>query len=96
MDKNLPNSNSEELPVPTPDRPMMPQDYGIPESASGTLPWSFVDEQMEAARNYWVTTVRPDGRPHAMPVWGAWVNGKLYVEAAQKRAGIATSPPTPG
>jgi hypothetical protein len=46
----------------------MPDGYGIPESTSGTLPWSFVDEQMLTARNYWVVTVRPDGRPHAMPV----------------------------
>lgn len=24
------------------------------------------------ATTYWVSTVRPDGRPHATPVWGVW------------------------
>jgi PPOX class probable F420-dependent enzyme len=30
------------------------------------------------ARNYWVITVRPDGRPHAAPVWGIWWGGTLW------------------
>jgi len=73
----------------------MPDGYGIPESTSGTLPWSFVDEQMLTARNYWVVTVRPDGRPHAMPVWGAWLHGKLYIEgspATRRHRNITTNP----
>jgi len=41
------------------------------------LPWSFVDERMTKARNYWVCTTRPDGRPHARPVDGVWVDGAL-------------------
>ncbi len=27
----------------------------------------------------WLTTVRPDGRPHSTPVWHVWVEGKAYV-----------------
>lgn len=30
------------------------------------------------ARNYWVVTVRPDGRPHTAPVWGIWWDGTLW------------------
>lgn len=30
------------------------------------------------SRNYWIVTARPDGRPHAAPVWGVWVEGSLY------------------
>lgn len=41
-------------------------------SGSGLLPWSHVVQCMSAARNYWVATSSPDGRPHAMPVWGIW------------------------
>jgi general stress protein 26 len=44
----------------------------------GTLPWSHVVERMAAPRNYWVTTVQPNGRPHAVPVWGVWVENTLY------------------
>lgn len=29
------------------------------------------------ARNYWVATTRPDGRPHTVPVWGVWVDQTL-------------------
>lgn len=55
-----------------PSRPHMPG-YGIrPASEGGLLPWSFVSESMAAARNYWVSSTRPDGRPHAVPVWGLW------------------------
>jgi hypothetical protein len=60
----------------------MPDGYGVPETVKGTLPWRYVDERMLEAKNYWVATVRPDGRPHAMPVWGAWIDGRLYIEGS--------------
>ena len=39
---------------------------------TGLLPWSWAEERLVASRNYWVVTRWPDGRPHAMPVWGIW------------------------
>ncbi len=60
-----------------PSRPHIPG-YGISESEEGMLSWSHVGERMESARNYWVGTTRPDGRPHAVPVWGVWVDGTFY------------------
>lgn len=33
---------------------------------------------MAAARNYWICTTRPDGRPHAVPVWGVWVDDTFF------------------
>lgn len=59
------------------------------------LPWSFVEERMAASRNYWISTTRPDGRPHAAPVWGAWVDGTLYFGSAprsQKARNLAANP----
>jgi nitroimidazol reductase NimA-like FMN-containing flavoprotein (pyridoxamine 5'-phosphate oxidase superfamily) len=47
--------------------------YGVPEDDDGMLSWSWAVERLERARNYWVSTTRPDGRPHAMPVWGLWL-----------------------
>jgi len=59
-------------------RPSMP-DYGITsEPTEGMLTWDWVDTQMEQSRNYWICTTRPDGRPHAAPVWGVWLNNTLY------------------
>ncbi|MQA84887.1 MAG: pyridoxamine 5'-phosphate oxidase [Streptosporangiales bacterium] len=48
--------------------------YGIagPDEGTGLLPWSWAEERLVSSRNYWVATVWPDGRPHAMPVWGVW------------------------
>lgn len=62
---------------PLAQRPAMP-DYGISSDPDGLLPWSFADQQLAAARNYWIVTTRPDGRPHAAPVWGVWVDGAFY------------------
>jgi hypothetical protein len=53
-------------------------EYGIPTSIEGTLPWSHVGERMAKARNYWIGTIHPEGRPHVMPVWGVWVDDTLY------------------
>ena len=52
----------------------MPTGYGIATADQGQLPWAWVEEQCTAARNYWICTTRPDGRPHAMPVWGLWLD----------------------
>ena len=47
-------------------------DYGVDGSSWEPLPWSWAAERLAANRNFWVVTVSPDGRPHAMPVWGVW------------------------
>jgi PPOX class probable F420-dependent enzyme len=48
------------------------------EQGSGLLPWSWAVQQLTGSRNYWLATVGPDGQPHAMPVWGAWLDGALW------------------
>jgi len=65
--------------LPRVSRPFMPG-YGIqgPDDGSGLLPWSWADGQLSSARNYWVVSVRPDGRPHSMPVWGMWDDGEFW------------------
>lgn len=68
-------------------RPHMPG-YGVQPAnkGAGLLPWSFFDERMLAAHNYWVATTRPDGRPHAAPVWGLWHEGAFYFSSGQESA----------
>ncbi|HET8943617.1 MAG TPA: pyridoxamine 5'-phosphate oxidase family protein [Dehalococcoidia bacterium] len=67
---------------PEPQRPHMPG-YGIAEGMEGALPWSWAQERLRASRNYWVSSVRPDGRPHSMPVWAVWLDGALYFSTAR-------------
>lgn len=52
--------------------------YGIPVDTAGLLPWSHVTERMAAALHYWVCVVSPQGRPHATPVDGLWLDDRLY------------------
>jgi hypothetical protein len=56
--------------------------YGIPDDLAGTLDWSWAEERLASAKTYWVATRRPDGRPHLMPLWGAWHAGRLWLEGA--------------
>jgi general stress protein 26 len=60
----------------------MPDGYGVPENNDTVLPWSYVEERMAAARNYWISTANRAGTPAATPVWGAWLEGKLYFDGA--------------
>jgi len=70
--------------APSEPRASRPQarNYQIPTSEEGLLPWSHVEQRLERARNYWLATTRPDGRPHVKPVWGVWVDGALYVDGS--------------
>jgi len=73
----------------------MPLGYGLVATGAGQLPWSWVEERLGAARNYWVVTSRADGRPHAMPVWGLWLDGAVYFStdpASRKGRNLAANP----
>jgi len=69
---------------PRPDRPHVPG-YGIPTSTDGLLPWSWAVERLEAATVYWLGTTGADGAPHVIPIWGAWVGDRWYVEGGPTR-----------
>ncbi|MCO6452961.1 MAG: pyridoxamine 5'-phosphate oxidase family protein [Caldilineales bacterium] len=76
---------------PISSRPTMPEGYGLLDEreGSGLLPWSWAQERLISARNYWVCTTRPDGRPHASPVWGIWLDDSfLFGTDAQSRKAL--------
>jgi nitroimidazol reductase NimA-like FMN-containing flavoprotein (pyridoxamine 5'-phosphate oxidase superfamily) len=50
---------------------------------SGLLPWSWAEERLVSSRNYWIATVWPDGRPHAMPVWGMWHDDSFWFSSSR-------------
>lgn len=69
---------------PMADRPHLAKDYGVDShNFSGLLPWSWLSERMANARNYWIGTTRPDGRPHVMPVWGVWLDEIFYFSTSR-------------
>lgn len=59
--------------------------YGIPDSTDGTLPWSWARERLQGAITYRLATTGSDGAPHLIPIWGAWVEDRWYVEGGPTR-----------
>lgn len=59
--------------------------YGTLDAQKGTglLPWSWARERLERSHDYWVATVRPDWRPHVMPVWGVWIEDALWFSSSR-------------
>lgn len=47
------------------------------EGATATA-WAEGREHLEKAEVYWLTTVRPDGRPHVTPLVAVWLDDALY------------------
>ncbi|MSQ05623.1 MAG: pyridoxamine 5'-phosphate oxidase [Dehalococcoidia bacterium] len=75
-------------PEPVPGRLRVPASYGIAKgSGPQMLLWEEVQNRLRHARNYWLATTRPDGRPHAMPVWGLWRSDGFYfgTDAASRK-----------
>ena len=51
-----------------------------PFSSEGAVPtvWGRACRDLADAEVYWLSTVRPDGRPHVTPPLGVWFDGALY------------------
>lgn len=61
----------------------------------GHIPSSKIENWLRASRSIWVSTTRPDGRPHAVPVWFIWDDHKVYFISArnlQKSKNLAYEP----
>lgn len=58
-------------PQPVAERTLAPTD--------GTLPtWSDAAQHLEATYRFWLSTTRPDGGPHTVPIVAVVVDGDLY------------------
>ena len=79
---------------PRTERPHIPG-YGISKSKMGMLPWKWAVKTLADSREYWIITVRPDGRPHAMIIWGLWFDGAFWFgtgSKTQKARNLAKNP----
>lgn len=61
---------------PVAERLRIPVAYGTP---TVLMDWAGVEDALRGALHYWLVTARPDGRPHAVPVDGLWLDGTLIV-----------------
>ena len=61
----------------------------------GFIPWTKIDNWLRAFRSIWIGTTRPDGRPHAVPVWYTWDGRFVYFISGrplQKSKNLARQP----
>src|SRR5215210_9310852 len=73
--------------------PVAEQPFGADDAA--LTPWAEARGCLEEAGTYWLATVRPDGRPHVMPVLAVWLDGALHFstgETSRKGKNLARNP----
>ena len=59
---------------------------------SGHIPFRKIDIWLQGYRSIWLSTTRPDGRPHAAPVWYWWDDRSIFFitgKATQKAKNLA-------
>ncbi|WP_416978710.1 pyridoxamine 5'-phosphate oxidase family protein [Streptomyces sp. T028] len=61
---------------PPPPRTRLDERYSDP--AATATPWPRAQALLAAAELFWISTVRPDGRPHVTPLPAVWSAGCLY------------------
>lgn len=50
--------------------------FSMPDAAP--TEWAEGRKRIEAAELFWLSTVRPDGRPHVTPLISVWIDGASY------------------
>ncbi|MFC4588541.1 pyridoxamine 5'-phosphate oxidase family protein [Sphaerisporangium corydalis] len=67
--------------------------YSDPKATA--TPWAEARGLLQGAGTFWLSTVRPDGRPHVTPLLGIWAEGAMYFctgPAERKAANLAANP----
>ena len=60
-------------------RASLPEGYVGPDGQEDLLEWNYVEERMQSAKHYWLSTISIAGAPHTRPVAGMWLDGRLYL-----------------
>ena len=82
---------------PVAGRPRIAPIYGVPKHKKGLLDWAHVQERMTSAKVYWIATSGPEGKPHATPVDGLWLDDALYFggdPSTRRNRNLAVNPAT--
>ena len=68
---------------------------GFSSPGAPATPWSAVEEVLDRAEMFWISTVRADGSPHVCPLPAMWLDGALYFVTGwdeQKAVNLARNP----
>src|SRR5438270_5633811 len=69
--------------------------HGFSDPDATPTPWSAGLEQVSAADTFWLSTVRPDGRPHVTPLIAVWHGGAVWFSTGpeeRKTKNLAANP----
>ncbi|NEE03399.1 pyridoxamine 5'-phosphate oxidase family protein [Phytoactinopolyspora halotolerans] len=53
-------------------------DTRFSEDIAQATPWAHTRRRLQDAELFWISTVRPDGRPHVTPLLAVWADETLY------------------
>ena len=57
------------------------------------LTWEWIDARLNSALNYWIASATVEGKPHAVPIWGAWLDDRFYfVGGGRKVRNLCANP----
>lgn len=62
-------------------RPSFPSGYLL-DTPQQFVSWDVVEAKLYAAKNVWLGTVRPNGKPHTVPKWAVYVRGRLFFDGS--------------
>lgn len=60
------------------NEPIAELDKDFSSDKASVTAWSDGRRRLEEAEVYWLSTVRPDGRPHVTPLISVWMDDALY------------------
>jgi hypothetical protein len=78
-------------------QPVAKLDPRYSEPGVGPSAWTDAVAVLEKAEVYWISTVRPEGRPHVVPLVGVWTNDAFYFAtgpAERKALNLQVNPHT--
>ncbi len=58
---------------PKATRPTLPRGYV--DNPISEVSWEYIEQRLRESINYWLCSVRPDGRPHVIPRGGVYLDG---------------------
>lgn len=83
-------SNKKRQIEPSADRLLTPG-LELPKGRRGLLTWKWAERRLKRRLTFCIATVRKDGRPHVMVIWGLWFNCVMYFSTgpqSQKAANL--------
>jgi nitroimidazol reductase NimA-like FMN-containing flavoprotein (pyridoxamine 5'-phosphate oxidase superfamily) len=77
------------------EQPLTALDQRFSDPGAVATEWETTRRGLESAEVFWISTVRPDGRPHVSPLVAVWLDNALHFctgTAEQKALNLAHNP----